>query len=109
MDRPLRRRRVSPTARRHDVEHSSYVPEGSPTLRLVIFVPYDEAERREKLRALLPQLMPLSRASRRDNRNRTSEEPRATRAASVRRPITEPGVSTDCASHERNAFGAAMV
>jgi transcriptional regulator with XRE-family HTH domain len=24
-------------------EHSSYVPEGSPTLRLVIFVPYDEA------------------------------------------------------------------
>ena len=24
-------------------EHSSYVPEGSPTLRLVIFVPYDDA------------------------------------------------------------------
>jgi hypothetical protein len=23
-------------------EHSSYVPEGSPTLRLVIYVPYDE-------------------------------------------------------------------
>jgi hypothetical protein len=25
------------------LEHSSYVPEGSPTLRVVIFVPYDEA------------------------------------------------------------------
>jgi transcriptional regulator with XRE-family HTH domain len=34
-------------------EHSSYVPEGSPTLRLVIFVPYDEASQ-AKLRALLP-------------------------------------------------------
>jgi hypothetical protein len=24
-------------------EHTSYVPEGSPTLRVVIFVPHDEA------------------------------------------------------------------
>jgi hypothetical protein len=24
-------------------EHTSYLPEGSPTLRLVIFVPHDEA------------------------------------------------------------------
>jgi hypothetical protein len=24
-------------------EHSSYVPEGSPTLRLIVFVPYDTA------------------------------------------------------------------
>jgi hypothetical protein len=24
------------------IEHSSYVPEGNPTLRLVIYVPYDE-------------------------------------------------------------------
>ena len=28
-------------------EHSSYIPEGSPTLRLVIFVPYDDSELRE--------------------------------------------------------------
>jgi transcriptional regulator with XRE-family HTH domain len=33
-------------------EHSSYVPEGSPTLRLVIFVPYDEPSK-AKVRTLL--------------------------------------------------------
>lgn len=36
------------------LEHSSYVPEGSPTLRVVIFVPYDEASR-AKIGALLAQ------------------------------------------------------
>jgi transcriptional regulator with XRE-family HTH domain len=33
------------------MEHSSYVPEGSPTLRVVIFVPYDE-QSAAKIRAL---------------------------------------------------------
>ncbi len=33
------------------MEHSSYVPEGSPTLRVVIFVPYDEPSA-AKIRAL---------------------------------------------------------
>ena len=33
------------------IEHSSYVPEGSPTLRVVIFVPYDE-QSAAKIRAL---------------------------------------------------------
>lgn len=33
-------------------EHSSYVPEGSPMLRLVIFVPHDEPSQ-EKIRALI--------------------------------------------------------
>jgi transcriptional regulator with XRE-family HTH domain len=33
------------------MEHSSYVPEGSPTLRVVIFVPYDE-QSAAKVRAL---------------------------------------------------------
>jgi hypothetical protein len=33
------------------MEHSSYVPEGSPTLRVVIFVPYDESSV-AKVRAL---------------------------------------------------------
>src|SRR5262245_44830567 len=33
-------------------EHSSYVPEGSPMMRLVIFVPHDEASQ-QKVRALI--------------------------------------------------------
>jgi hypothetical protein len=33
------------------MEHSSYVPEGSPALRVVIFVPYDE-QSVAKIRAL---------------------------------------------------------
>jgi transcriptional regulator with XRE-family HTH domain len=35
-------------------EHSSYVPEGSPTLRLVIYVPYDEATT-AKMRTLVAE------------------------------------------------------
>jgi len=35
-------------------EHSSYVPEGSPTLRVVIYVPYDEATA-SKLRTLVAE------------------------------------------------------
>lgn len=40
-------------------EHSSYVPEGSPTLRLVIFVPYDE-QSKTKVHALLASETPPS-------------------------------------------------
>ena len=43
-------------------EHSSYVPEGSPMLRLVIFVPHDEASQR-KVTSLLSADVP-SEASR---------------------------------------------
>jgi transcriptional regulator with XRE-family HTH domain len=43
-------------------EHSSYVPEGSPMLRLVIFVPHDEASQR-KVTSLLSADV-LSEASR---------------------------------------------
>ncbi|HLF09868.1 MAG TPA: helix-turn-helix transcriptional regulator [Gammaproteobacteria bacterium] len=40
-------------------EHSSYVPEGSPTLRLVVFVPYDE-ESAAKVAALLADEKPVA-------------------------------------------------
>jgi hypothetical protein len=41
-------------------EHTSYLPEGSPTLRLVIFVPHDEATR-AKVAAAIDALGPSSR------------------------------------------------
>ncbi len=43
------------------LEHSSYVPEGSPTLRLVIFVPHDEPSK-AKVRALLAEQEPVAAA-----------------------------------------------
>ena len=46
------------------MEHSSYVPEGSPTLRVVIFVALRRAERRQD---------PRARAKRRDMRAKNDE------------------------------------
>jgi transcriptional regulator with XRE-family HTH domain len=56
-------------------EHSSYVPEGSPALRLVIFVPYDEmsASRVAAVRDETARVRPAARA-----------------AASVARRLTKP-------------------
>ena len=49
-------------------EHSSYVPEGNPTLRVVIFVPYDEASQ-AKVKALLDDepVVPKARAAKKPN------------------------------------------
>jgi hypothetical protein len=50
-------------------EHSSYVPEGNPTLRVVIFVPYDEASQ-AKVRALVNDdepAVPKARAAKKPN------------------------------------------
>jgi transcriptional regulator with XRE-family HTH domain len=50
-------------------EHSSYVPEGNPTLRVVIFVPYDEAST-AKVKALLVDdepPVPKARAAKKPN------------------------------------------
>jgi hypothetical protein len=44
-------------------EHTSYLPEGSPTLRLVIFVPHDEATA-AKVAAARDALGSASRGSR---------------------------------------------
>ena len=42
-------------------EHSSYVPEGSPTLRLVIFVPYDEVSAAKVAAMRVPAKAPAAR------------------------------------------------
>jgi hypothetical protein len=50
-------------------EHTSYLPEGSPTLRLVIFVPHDEATA-AKVAAARETLSPVATGARAASRRR---------------------------------------